>query len=342
MSGTAVADVERAAAVLRLLGRVEFARAKWVRDLIFPDRSDRWARMVLAKLHANRLIWKASAPAARVPGSIGGSNKQPPPIAPHIYGLTPEGRDELAALGIEGDGTAIASMPVRPWADPDLKLAQLRHDLLVSDWCCAALYGARKHPRLHSMHCQVEYVSAAADNGQAIQRFDALVMFTIAAVPMPPMPAWAIPWADGTPTPDGAITCRFAAEIDTGSEKLAILLGKAGTYRALTLSRHYTATLGGPVLPVVLVPSGTKRAGQIAREWQDGWPDGAGVVGSFTGAQIDQDAIRGRYLAMTSKPAREAFLLEPFGITRETWDDAIADRRRPDGDDRVRRQGATR
>lgn len=334
MTRSTAAGVERAAAVLRLLGRVEFARARWVRDLIFLDSDPTTAWRMLQKLHADHLIWKASAPAERVPGAIRARNNQKPPIAPQVYGLTPEGRNELTVLGIEGDRTAITTMPVRPWADPDLKLAQLRHDLLVSDWCCAMLMGARRHPRLHSIHCQVEYISATSENGQAIQRFDALLMITIAAVPMPNMPPWVIPWADGTPAPDGAITCRFAAEIDTGSEKLAILLGKAGMYRALTLSGHYTATLGGPVLPVVLVPSGTKRAAQVAREWQDGWPGGAGVIGSFSGAQIDGDAIRGRYLVMTSTPAREAFLLEPWGITRELWDNETHDRRHQDAKNR--------
>ena len=334
MMRAANAGVERAAAVMRLLGRVEFARARWVRALIFPGSDPTTAWRVLRKLHAERLIWSANAPADRVPGVIRAPNNQKPPIAPQIYGLTPEGRAELAALGVEGDRTAITAMPVRPWADPDLKLAQLRHDLLVSDWCCAMLTGARKHPRLHSVYCQVEYTSATSESGQAIQRFDALLTLTIAAVPMPIMPPWTIPWADGTPAPAGSITCRFAAEIDTGSEKLAILLSKAGTYRALTLSGHYTATLGGPVLPVVLVPGGTRRAAQVAREWQDGWPEGAGVVGSFMGAQLDGDAIRGRYLVMTSAPAREAFLLEPWGITREMWDNQIHDHRHHNAESR--------
>jgi len=160
-------------------------------------------------------------------------------------------------------------------------------------------------------------------------------MLTLASGPTLLRPAWSIPWADGTPAPARATVCRFAAEIDTGSEKLAILLGKAGTYRALTLSGHYAATLGGPVLPVVLVPAGTKRAGQVAREWQDGWPGGAGVVGSFTQAQVDQDAILGRYLIMATTPAQPTFLLEPFGISHEAWDDAIAGHRHQDADNRL-------
>ena len=334
MSEGTAAHVERASAVLRLLGRVEFARAKWVHDLIFPDCNPTTAWRVLRKLHAQRMIWTASAPAARVPGAIGARNNQQPPIAPQVYGLTQQGRDELTALGIEGDRTAVASMPVRPWADPDLKLAQLRHDLLVSDWCCAFLVGARQHPQLHSLYCQVEYISASAENGQTTQRFDALVMLTLAIRKAQLRPAWSIPWDEGNRVPAGAIQCRFAAEIDTGSEKLAILLGKAGTYRALTLSGHYAATLGGPVLPVVLVPAGTKRAAQVAREWQDGWPGGAGVIGSFTQAQIEQDAIRGRYLRMATTPAQPTFLLEPFGVSRATWDGAIADHRHQDANNR--------
>jgi len=336
MSGAA-ASAERSADVLRLLGRVEFARARWIHALLFPDRNPTTAWRILRALHAAQLIWTASAPAERVPGTIRARNRQAPPRAPTIYGLTPEGRDALAALGMEGDRRSVPAMPVRAWAEPDLKLAQLRHDLLVSDWCCALLNGARRHLHLHSVGCQVEYISATSATGQAIQRIDALVQLTFALVPVAPRPLWMLASADGTAPPAGAITCRLAAEIDTGSEKLAILLSKAGTYRALTHSGHYTATLGGPVLPVVLVPPGTKRAAQIAREWRDGWPGGAGLISSFAQAQVAGDAIRGRYLVMASNPAQPAFLLEPFGITRDAWDTAIAHQRHQGAADRISR-----
>ncbi|KAB8140791.1 hypothetical protein F8S13_22595 [Chloroflexia bacterium SDU3-3] len=321
------AGLTRAGAVLGLLGRVEFARAHWVHRLLFADQTPRRARQVLRELHAAQLIWCASAPARRVPGAVGSPNGQPPPIPPQVYGLTPEGRAALDTFGLVPAGADLAGLPVRPWADPDLRLAQLRHDLLVSDWCCAVLAGVRKHPQLHAVACQVEYISATNERGQAMQRFDALVVVTLAPRSPAVRPApWAIPWAEGPDVPDGSVVCRLAAEIDTGSEKLAILMGKAGMYRALTLAGHYTATLGGPVLPVVLVPGGTRRAGQVAREWQDGWPDGAGVIASVAQAQVQGDAVVGRYLAMASRPAREVFLLEAFGVTRQSWEAATARR----------------
>jgi hypothetical protein len=340
MSSAAATTADRSADVLRLLGRVEFARARWIHALLFPDRDPTTTWRILRALHAAQLIWMASVPAVRVPGAIRARNRQAAPRAPTIYGLTPEGRNALAALGIEGDRRSVPAMPVRAWAEPDLKLAQLRHDLLVSDWCCALLNGARRHPHLHSVGCQVEYISATSAAGQAIQRIDALVQLTFAPVPLAPRPPWMLPWADGTASPVGAITCRLAAEIDTGSEKLAILLGKAGTYRALTYSGHYTATLGGPVLPVVLVPPGTRRAAQIAREWRDGWPEGAGLISSFAQAQVADDAIHGRYLVMASNPAQPAFLLEPFGIARDAWDTAIAHQRHQGAADHARKEAA--
>ena len=48
-------------------------------------------------------------------------------------------------------------------------------------------------------------------------------------------------------------------------------MAKAITYAQLTGIGHYTATLGGPALPVVIAPPG-RRGPQIAHEWRDGWP----------------------------------------------------------------------
>ena len=308
--------------VLRLLGRIEFGRPQWIHRLIYPDYTLRWTRMVLQRLYLQRLIWRAPAPARRVAGSIGSRNQQPAPQAPMIYGLAPAGRTLLTEAGVEADPLMPTTFPVRPWDAPDLRLRQIGHDLLVSDWCCAMVYGARVHPAVMQVDCRVEYISAVTPTGQATQRFDALLTLVIT-----PSRTWertpgTIPWPNGLLAPADAVTCHFAGEIDTGSEKLAILMAKAGTYRALTLSGHYQNTLGGTVLPVILVPSGTRRAAQVAREWMAGWPDGAGIISSFSGAQVGHNALHGRYLTITPHP-RPVFLLEPWGWTRSAWDAQI-------------------
>jgi hypothetical protein len=202
-----------------------------------------------------------------------------------------------------------------------VRAAQLAHDLMVTTWCASALRGAARSPWLTRARCQVEYVSLTDERGQAIQRFDALLVLTFApGRQRRGRHAWELPWAEGWEREDAdERTIRIAVEADRGTEKLAILLGKAVMYRDLTLSAHYDATLGGPVTPVFICPPG-RRAAQIGREWIDGWPGGRGLISS-TAAAYDRDlgALWGRYFTMTERPARETILLGDLGIDRTSW-----------------------
>lgn len=115
------------------------------------------------------------------------------------------------------------------------------------------------------------------------------------------------------------VTVRFAVEVDRGTEKLAILLGKALTYRQLTASKHYQQTLGGPVTPVILVPPG-RRAAQIAREWQEGWPNGTGVISTPVKAtHADFGALWGHYLTLKDSPAKPMSLLGNLIPSVDAW-----------------------
>ncbi len=162
---------------------------------------------------------------------------------------------------------------------------------------------ARRCPLISGIRCQLEYVSTQDERGQAYQRFDALVALTFdASLPeRQTCPGWQIPWHDHV-LPDDAThrTVRFACELDRGTEKLATLMEKAATYAQLTRMGHYDATLGGPVLPVVVAPPG-RRGGQIAHQWARGWPGGAGVVSSF------------------HKAPQRAVLLDGLGVTLDEW-----------------------
>lgn len=318
-------DPSWTAQVLQLLGRLEATRTRWVHRLLGQGHpSTTWRQ--LTALQRQGLIWSAPLPPERVPGTIGASNGQPPPVAPQVWGITPEGIAWLAARGSEPDPTLLPLLRPRDGADPALDLRIIRHDLHVSDHCCAMLAGALRHPGLASVRLVVEYISARTSEGRERQRFDALLVLVIDKHPRPHTHQ-RLPF--DREIPEGATVCRFALEIDMGSEKLAILLGKAAMYRALTLSGHYERTLGGPVEPIILVPPPQgdprlrDRGKWIAVEWREGWPGGSGLLASFTGAQHQGDGIRGRYLALSGSPGAERFVLEPFGISRATWEAAI-------------------
>ncbi|HEU4325406.1 MAG TPA: replication-relaxation family protein [Roseiflexaceae bacterium] len=317
------------AQVLQLLGRLEFTRTRWVHRLLGQEqhRSTTWRQLQL--LHQQRLVWSAQLPAERVPGAVGALNRQAPPEAPHVWGITRLGVQWLAEHGIETDPGMLALLQPRDWADPAIALGTIRHDLHTSDHCCAMLAGALRHPHLASVRLAVEYVSARTPEGKERQRFDALLVLCFGERPSP-RGSTIIPF-DREP-PAGAISCRFALEIDMGSEQLSILLGKAAMYRALTLSGHYDQMLGGPVEPIVLVPNPEGRARDrnrgkwVALEWQQGWPDPdrAGLLATFGGAQVGGDGIRGRYLALAGEAGTQRFVLERFGITRAAWEAAIS------------------
>jgi hypothetical protein len=242
-----------------------------------------------------------------------------------LYGITEEGRAWLASHEAD-DPAAMARFPVRNWKEPDVRAAQLAHDLMVTTWCASALLGAARSPWLTRARCQVEYVSLADERGQAVQRFDALLVLTFApGRDRRSRRVWELPWAEGWEREnEGERTIRIAVEADRGTEKLAILLGKAVMYRDLTVSGHYDATLGGAVTPVFICPPG-RRAAQIGREWIDGWPGGRGVI-STTSATEDPalGALWGRYFTMTERPAREVTLLAELGIDRASWEDSLS------------------
>jgi hypothetical protein len=319
---------ERWADVLRLLGRLEFVGSHWVRTLIFPDVAHRMtAWRVLHTLHAAGLIWKVTVQPTKLPGAIRWPRGRALGVLPAIYGLTASGRAWLADHGAEPDAALLDTFVVRDHARPEVKPAQLVHDLLVVDWCVSMIDHARRCPLISGIRCQLEYVSAQDERGQAYQRFDALVALTF-DVTLPESqrrPGWQIPWEDRV-LPDEATqrTVRFACELDRGTEKLATLMEKAATYAQLTRVGHFDTTLGGPVLPVVVAPPG-RRGAQIAREWAHGWPGGAGVVSSFQKAKHPQyGALWGVYYPMAASGTQPVDLLADMGLTLDEWQALVA------------------
>lgn len=304
--------------LLRLLTRLEFVPARHLHALVAPELHRvtfwRW----LQAIHAQRLIWRHTVDAGRLPGGIAASNAAPPPRMPLLYGLTEQGRAWLDTNGGEDDPAALERAIVRDWKKPELKTGQLAHDLLVVEWCSRALIALRSLPTLNTVEVVLEYVSATSEAGQPLQRFDALMLVQLAPERPDAQSATVIPWGWADKRQPGMLA--WAIEIDRGTEPLVTLLGKAVMYRDLTVSGHYEAMLGCTPLPVVVTPT-VRRAAQIAREWVDGWPGGRGIVAPIDRlADTHGGVLWGRYKTMGLNPARDATLWEDLRFTREQWE----------------------
>jgi hypothetical protein len=109
---------------------------------------------------------------------------------------------------------------------------------------------------------------------------------------------------------------------------LKVLLEKAEKYRDLHKAGIYTATLGGPVLPIFLVQT-PRRAAQIAKEFQDIWPTGWGVAGTPFSANSRDSVLWGKYKSLTTSQPFELLtnmLVDRGGrvqffpaLSREEW-----------------------
>jgi hypothetical protein len=313
---------ERDLALLRTLGRLEILTSRHIKSLIFPDLTIEAMRKRLRSLLNEGYIWQTTTTLPTIaPPEAGGSQRQLAPKAPYIYGLTPEGKAQIEVMEAEAHQESFSMLKTRDRRAPDMPQHQLTHDLLASAWCASVIDAARRCSLLVDIRCHVEYVSAYDERGKEIQRFDAYLALRFQRKPRPQtMPGWWIPWYDGEPDSAGDVTVRFALEVDRGTEKLAILLAKAHTYHTLTTSKHYQQTFGGPVTPVLLAPPG-KRAAQIAREWQTGWPKGMGVISTPAKANHSQHgALWGQYLTLTDSPAKPTTLLGNLIPSIESWE----------------------
>lgn len=280
--------------VLRLLGRLELLQTPAIRALVFAHVSPRTMYNRLAALERQRLIWTAPVAWGSTPAGER-RPRRPPPRQPQVWGLTPRGRDRLSNLGVEHDARSLAALKTRDLRRHPLSTDTLAHDLLASWWCAACLLALRDNALVRSVFCQVEFISHER------QRMDALLIIRLHPERLRPLFAvGTIPWFDGTARRSGEIELRLALEVDRGTEQLATLLEKAICYRDLHADGTYTRSLGGPVLPVVLLKDrARRRAAQIAREWQDAWTNGWGVIAPADAAEHPQHGpLWGTYQSM--------------------------------------------
>lgn len=303
--------------LLRLLARLEFVPARHLHALIAPQLHETTFWRWLQNIHRQRLIWRLPVDACRLPGAVGATNGTAPPCPPLLYGLSERGRDWLADQGVEGDWVLERAITC-DWQQPELKTGQLAHDLLTVEWCCRALIFLKRSPLLKRVEIAMEYVSARSEEGQAIQRFDALILLQAASELRGAHELHALPW--GWPDAQAPFRLAWALEIDRGTEKLFTLLGKAVMYRDLTVSGHYAATLGLNPLPVVIAPT-VRRATQIVREWLDAWPGGRGVIAPLDRLSDARGGVLwGQYRTMGFNPMRTTTLWEDIGLSQALWE----------------------
>jgi hypothetical protein len=321
LTASAALAADRDIAILRLLGRLEFVTTAMLKALIAPDLAMPALRKRLARLVKEGRIWRQTVTIGQVRPSEAGGRVQPPPKAPYVYGLTPEGRELLEILSVESSAAVYEGLQTRDRRAPNVAQAQLTHDLLVSSWCASIIDGARRSRLLDSIICQVEYVSARTPEGKEQQRMDAFLALIFNREPREAAgPTWMLPWNAGEAPAARQLVVRYALEVDRGTEPLKTLLAKGLMYRTLSEGGYYRKTLGGDVLPVLVVPPG-KRAGQIAREWQTSWPGGKGVISNFIKADHPKHgALWGEYYTMADAPPKITHLLRGVVPDLETWE----------------------
>src|SRR5262245_2474148 len=231
LTAPAALAADRDVAILRLLGRLEFVTTAMLKALIAPDISVPALRERLNRLVKEGRIWRQTVTMDQVQPREAGGRGQPPPKAPYVYGLTPEGRELLETLDVESSEAIYAALQTRDRRAPNVPQAQLKHDLLVSSWCASVIDGARRSRLLVSIICQVEYVSARTPEGKEQQRMDAFLALVFNREPKEQTaPLWMLPWNNGEPPAPRQLIARYATEADRGTEPLKILLAKGLLY----------------------------------------------------------------------------------------------------------------
>ena len=287
---------EQEVLLLRVLGRLEMMTLPQIQQIIYPHYSGRGVQNRLDHLLANDLLWRVQTRtvAANHAAEYAKVRRQ----GAYAYGLADQGKALLDTLEVERDPLTFGRLRSRDPKGRKPDLRTISHDLQVSWWCVNILLSAMRNRYCRQVYIQTEFYTEKS------QRIDALVMLRLNTdYPRALEGMDSIPFFDGIPKRVGEIDVRLALEVDKGSEELIVLLEKCRTYRDLHKAGVYTATLGGPILPVFLVQT-PRRAAQIAKEFQDIWPHGWGVVATPLGANSLRDGVLwGKYLTLaTSEP----------------------------------------
>jgi hypothetical protein len=313
---------EREVLLMRLLGRLDMMALPQLRQAVYPTYSGRGVQNRLDHLLHNDLLWRVQTRtvAANHAAEYTKVRKQ----GAYAYGLSDQGKELLNTLEVERDPLTLERLRSRDPRGRKPDLRTVSHDLQVSWWCLNRILAAAQNRFCRQLYVQTEFYPEKS------QRIDALIIVRLCPdQALPDTRAGAIHFFDGSARSAGEIDVRLALEVDKGTEELKVLLEKAEKYRDLHRAGIYTATLGGPVLPVFLVQT-PRRAAQIAKEFQDIWPSGWGVAGTPASANSLRDGVLwGKYLSLTnSEPFNllTNMVVDPQGrvqffpaISREDW-----------------------
>ena len=279
--------------LLRVLGRLDLMTLTQIQQAVYPTYTIRGVQKRLHQLTRDDLLWRVQTRlvAANHAAEFAKVRKQ----AAFAYGLSDYGKELLNTLEVERDPLTLDRLVSRDPKGRKPDLRTLSHDLQVSWWCLNAILDAAENQYCRKIYVQTEFYPEKS------QRIDALIILRLSPDnPRPLADMGGIPFFDGTPLQPGEIDVRFALEVDKGTEELKVLLEKAARYRDLHKAGVYTATIGGPVLPLFLVQT-PRRAAQIAREFQDIWSSGWGVVGTpFSANSVRDGVLWGKYKTLTT------------------------------------------
>jgi Replication-relaxation len=322
---------EREVLLLRFLGRLEMMTLTQIHQAIYPSYSVRGVQHRLQYLLDDDLLWRVQtrAVAANHAAEYTRVRKQ----GAFAYGLSHQGKELLNTLEVEQEPLTFERLVSRDSKGRKPDLRTLSHDLQVSWWCLNVIMAAAQNRACRKIYVQTEFYPEKS------QRIDALIILRLNPDnPRPVEDVGPIPFFDGTERRDGEIDIRLALEVDKGTEELKVLLEKAEKYRDLHKAGIYSATLGGPVLPVFLVQT-PRRAAQIAREYQDVWPTGWGVAGTPFSVNSRDSVLWGKYKSLTTSQPFDLLtnmVVDAHGrvqffptMSREEWRQGVVTREIP-------------
>jgi len=320
---------EREVLLMRLLGRLDLMTLTQIQQAVYPSYTVRGVQKRLQYLMDDDLLWRVQTRlvAANHAAEYAKVRKQ----GAFAYGLSDQGKELLNTLEVEHDSLTFDWLVSRDPRGRKPDLRTLSHDLQVSWWFLNVILDAAENCYCRKVYVQTEFYPEKS------QRIDALIILRLSPDNARLADAvGSIPFFDGTKLQPGEIDIRFALEVDKGTEELKVLLEKAEKYRDLHKAGIYTATIGGPVLPVFLVQT-ARRAAQIAREFQDIWPSGWGVIATPFSANTGSDGVLwGKYRTVTTAEPYNLLthmLVDRQGrvqffpaLSREEWRKAIVAR----------------
>ena len=294
---------DRKVEVLRLLGRLGMVLSTTIHELLFPELHPTTRNRLLADLVRRKLIWSASMPnfTRSASGRSVGSS-------PHVYGLTDDGKAELAAYELEPTTGAfsIDQLVFRPRASsapPDV--GSLVINAYISTWVASLLDQVRRLPMLIGVNAQRAY-TIKDDRGNVAQKMGALVVlrFDLQRTVFDRR-LWAIPWAPDT-SHDGRgrwMEVRLALEIDNGRRSLQHIAETIAVYKAYSGAGVYATLFGGDLIPVQITQPG-ERAAQVAELWMRGWEGNPALLSTPLKTNHDTlGVLWGDYIRLRQRPA---------------------------------------